>query len=127
MRTLLNILVKELLQLRRDPKILPILFIAPVVQLTILGYAATTDMRRVELAVCDLDRSAAEPRARCRASPPRPTSAGRRRCDGQTSSTAWLDASRARIGLDHPGRVRAPTAPPAARPRSSWSPTAPTP
>ncbi len=33
MRTLLNILVKELLQLRRDPKILPILFIAPVVQL----------------------------------------------------------------------------------------------
>ncbi len=33
MRSLLNILVKELLQLRRDPKILPILFIAPVVQL----------------------------------------------------------------------------------------------
>jgi len=59
MRTLLNIVVKELLQLRRDPKILPILFVAPVVQLTILGYAATTDVRRVELAVCDLDRSAA--------------------------------------------------------------------
>ncbi len=59
MRTLLNILVKELLQLRRDPKILPILFIAPVFQLIILGYAATTDVRRVELAVCDLDRTAA--------------------------------------------------------------------
>jgi len=57
MRTLLNILVKELLQLRRDPRILPILFVAPVVQLTILGYAATTDLRRVELAVCDLDRT----------------------------------------------------------------------
>ena len=40
----LNILVKELLQLRRDPKILPILFIAPVLQLVILGYAATTDI-----------------------------------------------------------------------------------
>ena len=58
MRTLVNILVKELLQLRRDPKILPILFIAPVMQLVILGYAATTDVRRVELAVCDLDRTA---------------------------------------------------------------------
>ena len=59
MRTLLNILVKELLQLRRDPKILPILFIAPVFQLIVLGYAATTDVRRVELAVCDLDHTAA--------------------------------------------------------------------
>lgn len=58
MRGLINMLVKELLQLRRDPKILPILFIAPVVQLTILGYAATTDIRRVELSVCDLDRTA---------------------------------------------------------------------
>jgi ABC-2 type transport system permease protein len=59
MRTLLNMLVKELLQLKRDPKILPILFIAPVIQLTILGYAATTDIRLVELAVCDLDHTAA--------------------------------------------------------------------
>ncbi|MBZ5588616.1 MAG: ABC transporter permease [Acidobacteriia bacterium] len=58
MRTLINILVKELLQLRRDPKILPILFVAPVMQLLILGYAATTDVRQVELAVCDLDRTA---------------------------------------------------------------------
>jgi ABC-2 type transport system permease protein len=61
-RTLVNILVKELLQLRRDPKILPILFIAPVIQLTLLGYAATTDIKRVELAVCDLDRTAASRR-----------------------------------------------------------------
>jgi ABC-2 type transport system permease protein len=58
MRALINILVKELLQLRRDPKILPILFLAPVIQLTLLGYAATTDIRHVELAVCDLDHTA---------------------------------------------------------------------
>ena len=50
--------MKELLQLKRDPKILPILFLAPVIQLTLLGYAATTDIRHVELAVCDLDHSA---------------------------------------------------------------------
>jgi len=58
-RALGVILVKELLQLRRDPKILLLLFGAPVFQLLILGYAATTDIRRVELAVCDLDRTAA--------------------------------------------------------------------
>jgi ABC-2 type transport system permease protein len=98
MRTLINLLVKELLQLKRDPKILPILFIAPVVQLTILGYAATTDVRRVELAVCDLDRSFAS----------------RELVDAFTTSTyfrrvadvaaadeldPWLDSSRARIAL----------------------------
>ncbi len=59
MKTLQALLKKELLQLRRDPKILPILFVAPVFQLVILGYAATTDVRQVELAVCDLDRTAA--------------------------------------------------------------------
>jgi ABC-2 type transport system permease protein len=58
MKALLNLLVKELLQLKRDPKIVPILFVAPVFQLFILGYAATTDIKRVELAVCDLDRTA---------------------------------------------------------------------
>ena len=57
MRTLLHLVVKELLQLKRDPKILPILFVAPVFQLFILGYAATTDIKRVELAVCDLDHT----------------------------------------------------------------------
>jgi ABC-2 type transport system permease protein len=59
MRTLINLLVKELLQLKRDPKLLPILFVAPVFQLMVLGYAATTDVRQVELAVCDLDHSQA--------------------------------------------------------------------
>ena len=58
MRALLNILRKELIQLRRDPKIVPILFVAPVMQLMILGYAATTDIRLVDLAVCDLDQTA---------------------------------------------------------------------
>lgn len=58
MKQLVNVLIKELLQLKRDPKILPILFIAPVVQLLILGFAATLDIKNVELAVCDLDRTA---------------------------------------------------------------------
>jgi ABC-2 type transport system permease protein len=56
-RAVLVILKKELTQLRRDPKILPLLFLAPVMQMLILGYAATTDVKRVELAVCDLDHT----------------------------------------------------------------------
>ncbi|MFA6109370.1 MAG: ABC transporter permease [Candidatus Latescibacterota bacterium] len=50
---------KELLQLRRDRRLLPILFVAPVVQLALLGYAATTDLKDVPVAICDLDRSSA--------------------------------------------------------------------
>jgi ABC-2 type transport system permease protein len=57
MKMLWNMLVKELLQLKRDPKTLSVLFVAPVIQLTLLAYAATTDVKMVELAVCDLDRT----------------------------------------------------------------------
>jgi ABC-2 type transport system permease protein len=59
MRTLASFLVKELLQLRRDPKLLQVLLVAPVIQLIILGYAVTTDIKHVEIAVCDLDRTVA--------------------------------------------------------------------
>lgn len=101
MRTLLNILVKELLQLRRDPRILPILFIAPVVQLTILGYAATTDVRRVELAVCDLDRTATS-----RDLVRRFTDSSYFRLvasvDDQRALDRWLDSGRARIAFTIP-------------------------
>jgi ABC-2 type transport system permease protein len=57
MRRIGELVRKELLQLLRDRKLLPILFAAPVIQLTLLGYAATTDLRDVPVAVCDLDRS----------------------------------------------------------------------
>ena len=101
MRTLLHILVKELLQLRRDPKILPILFIAPVIQLTLLGYAATTDIRRVELAVCDLDRTAAsrELVARFTSSTYFALVAA---VDSQEGFTPLLQSGRARVALTIP-------------------------
>lgn len=95
MRSLLNVLVKELIQLRRDPKIVPILFVAPVFQLMILGYAATTDIRLVDLAVCDLDR----------------TSASRALVDAFTSSTyfrvaATVDSQDRLDGLVESGEAR---------------------
>ncbi len=58
MRRVLEIVRKEFAQLRRDRRLLGILIVAPVFQLFILGYAATTDLREVPVAVCDTDRSA---------------------------------------------------------------------
>ncbi len=49
---------KEFLELRKDPKLFGIVVIGPILQLTLLGYAATTDVRDVPVVVADGDRSA---------------------------------------------------------------------
>ncbi len=59
MNTIISVIRKEFLQLRRDRKMLPIVIIAPVLQLVLLGYAANLDVRDLRLAVYDSDRSAA--------------------------------------------------------------------
>ncbi|MGE3513013.1 MAG: ABC transporter permease [Vicinamibacterales bacterium] len=48
---------KELIELRRDPRLLVVVVMAPIIQLVLLGYAATTDVRNVPLVVSDGDRS----------------------------------------------------------------------
>jgi len=50
---------KEFLELRKDPKLFGVVIIAPILQLTLLGYAATTDVRDVPVVVADGDRSSA--------------------------------------------------------------------
>ena len=59
MRRVIYMMWKEVLELRQDPRIFSIVFIAPILQLTILGYAATTDVRNVPVVIVDADRSAA--------------------------------------------------------------------
>lgn len=59
MRRLLFMVWKELLELRQDRRMLPIVFVAPVLQLIILGYAATTDVKDVPMVVVDEDRTPA--------------------------------------------------------------------
>ena len=49
---------KEFLELRLNPRLFGVVIVAPIVQLTLLGYAATTDVRDVPLVVADGDRSA---------------------------------------------------------------------
>jgi len=59
MRRVLHLVRKEFLELRQDPRLFGIVILAPIVQLTMLGYAATTDIRDVPIVVVDEDRSAA--------------------------------------------------------------------
>ena len=59
LRAIAYVMWKELLELRQDPRLFPVLFIAPIIQLIVLGYAATTDVLDIPLLVVDPDRSAA--------------------------------------------------------------------
>lgn len=56
---LLSLVRKEFIQIVRDPRTLALTILMPVMQLVLLGYAATNDVRNVPLAVLDQDRSAA--------------------------------------------------------------------
>ncbi len=57
MRAILALLRKEFIQIRRDPRMLPILLISPILQLLLLGYAVNLDVRDIPSVVCDQDRS----------------------------------------------------------------------
>lgn len=96
-----QLVLKEFRQLFRDPRTKRIVFVAPVVQLVIFGYAVNTDVRDVPLFVVDHDR----------------TAASRRLVDGLAAGgyfrvvgrslrpddlTRALDAGRAVIGIEVP-------------------------
>jgi len=51
------LLIKELAQIRRDRSLLGILMVAPLFQLLIMGFAANTDIRDIQLTVRDNDLS----------------------------------------------------------------------
>lgn len=52
-----RMLVKEFLQVFRDPRMRAIIFFIPVFQTLVFGYAVTTDAKYVPTAICDLDGS----------------------------------------------------------------------
>lgn len=56
---LLSVVRKEFIQIVRDPRTLALTFAMPLIQLFLLGFAATSDVRQVPLAVWDQDRSVA--------------------------------------------------------------------
>ena len=59
MQRLQRLVWKEFLELRQNPRLFGIVIVAPIIQLTMLGYAATTDVRDVPVVIADGDRSPA--------------------------------------------------------------------
>ncbi|MEA1978136.1 MAG: ABC transporter permease [Chloroflexota bacterium] len=51
-----SIMRKEFIQIIRDPRTLILIIFIPIMQLLLMGYAATTDVRNVPLAIFDQDR-----------------------------------------------------------------------
>lgn len=56
---LLALIRKEFIQILRDPRTLVLVLIMPVMQMMLLGYAATNDVRNIPLAVFDQSRTPA--------------------------------------------------------------------
>lgn len=54
-----HMLRKEFIQMLRDPRMRAVVFVMPIVQVLVFGYAVTTDVKHVKLGVYDLDGSAA--------------------------------------------------------------------
>jgi ABC-2 type transport system permease protein len=52
-----RILVKEFLQVFRDPRALGVIFVIPCIQVVVIGYAVNMDVRHVALLVLDQDNS----------------------------------------------------------------------
>jgi ABC-2 type transport system permease protein len=58
MRVVWQVIVKEFLQIRRDLRMIPVIFVAPVVQITVFGFAVNTDVTNVPMVLVDQDKSA---------------------------------------------------------------------
>jgi len=59
MHVLWRVIVKEFLQIRRDRRMIPVIFVAPIVQVVVFGFAVNTDVTDVPTVLVDQDRSAA--------------------------------------------------------------------
>lgn len=57
MRKIFHIIKKEFIQVRRDRGMLMILFVAPLMQLLILGFVISSEVRNIRTVICDLDDS----------------------------------------------------------------------
>jgi ABC-2 type transport system permease protein len=52
-----RMVIKEFIQIFRDKRMKAVIFVVPILQLIVFGYAVTTDVNTVRTAVYDLDRS----------------------------------------------------------------------
>jgi len=52
-----QIIIKEFIQILRDPRMRTILILPPIIQMIIFGYAASTDVKNIQMAIYDLDNT----------------------------------------------------------------------
>ncbi|MEK6684501.1 MAG: ABC transporter permease [Nitrospirota bacterium] len=57
MHRLWAIMVKEFIEIRRDPRTLGLVILMPVLLLILFGFAITLDIKQIRTAVCDRDRT----------------------------------------------------------------------
>lgn len=57
LRRIKYMVIKEFIQIFRDKKMKPIIFVTPVLQLIVFGYAVTMDVANIRTAVYDLDKT----------------------------------------------------------------------
>jgi ABC-2 type transport system permease protein len=57
MKNIFHLMKKEFIQALRDKKMIPVIFVMPILQLILLGYAANIDIKEVSVVLCDQDKS----------------------------------------------------------------------
>ena len=58
-----NMLIKEFIQVFRDPRMRMVIFVIPCFQMLVIGYAVSTDVKHVRTAVLRPGQQPAEPRS----------------------------------------------------------------
>ena len=58
-----QMLIKEFIQVFRDPRMRAVIFIVPCMEVLVIGYAVNMDIRDIRTAVYDLDNTPGQPRA----------------------------------------------------------------
>jgi ABC-2 type transport system permease protein len=95
---------KEFVQLLRNPLTMRMVIVVPLLQTILFGYVTTTDVKRLSLLVCDLDRTAYSRQLAAKL-----TNTGYFSLAGTTGDTReidrWLDQGRARVALVLPPRL----------------------
>lgn len=57
MKKILYLIKKEFIQTFRDRKMLPLIFVAPIIQVLLLGYAVRTDIDHINLGIWNMDNT----------------------------------------------------------------------
>jgi len=52
-----HMLIKEFIQVFRDPRMKPVIFVLPIIQLLVFSFAVTTDVDHIRTAVFDMDKT----------------------------------------------------------------------